>query len=270
MKMRPDPTTTSNAVAITEVSQLTKRFGSLTALDSLSFKVCRGDILGLLGPNGAGKTTAIHCMLGLITPTSGSIRIMGLDVARHRRKILARVNFSSAYTALPSNLTVRENLIVFARLYGLKSARAKINTLLELFEIEETNNRLTGSLSSGQLTRLNLCKAFLNDPEILFLDEPTASLDPDIAAKVRERLQELQRQRGLTMIYTSHNMQEVEQICDQVIFLAKGRIVMQGSPAEIIKQSQSRSLEDLFIAIARNGYLYQTVDNREDEPCGSE
>jgi ABC-2 type transport system ATP-binding protein len=268
--MHQDSTNTSSTDAITEVSQLTKRFNSLTALDSLSFKVCRGDILGLLGPNGAGKTTAIHCMLGLVTPSSGSIRIMGFDVARQRRKILARVNFSSAYTALPSNLTVRENLIVFARLYGLKSARERIDTLLELFEIEGTNDRLTGSLSSGQLTRLNLCKAFLNDPEILFLDEPTASLDPDIAAKVRERLQELQRQRGVTMIYTSHNMQEVEQMCDRVIFLATGRIVMQGSPAEIIKQSKSRSLEDLFIAIARNGHLYQTVDNQEDEPCGSE
>ncbi|KPK26986.1 MAG: ABC transporter ATP-binding protein [Desulfobacterales bacterium SG8_35_2] len=268
--MYQESTHTSIAKDITEVRQLTKRFGSLTALNSLSFKVCKGDILGLLGPNGAGKTTAIHCMLGLVTPTSGSIRIMGLDVARHRRKILARVNFSSAYTALPSNLTVRENLIVFARLYGLKAARERIDSLLELFEIEETHNRLTGSLSSGQLTRLNLCKAFLNDPEILFLDEPTASLDPDIAAKVRQRLQELQRQRGLTMIYTSHNMQEVEQMCDRVIFLAKGRIVMLGSPAEIIKQSKSSSLEDLFIAIARNGHLYQTVDNQEDEPCGTE
>ncbi len=267
--MQHDPTNTGNAPAITEVSQLTKRFGGLTALDSLSFKVCRGDILGLLGPNGAGKTTAIHCMLGLITPSSGSIRIMGHDIARHRRKILAQVNFSSAYTALPSNLTVRENLIVFARLYGLKSAWERINTLLELFEIEETKDQITGSLSSGQLTRLNLCKAFLNDPEILFLDEPTASLDPDIAAKVRERLQELQRQRGLTMIYTSHNMQEVEQMCDRVIFLAKGRIVMQGPPAEIIRNSKSRSLEDLFITIARNGHLYQTIDNQEEEPCGS-
>jgi len=254
--------------AITEVKGLTKRFGRLTALDTLNFRVCRGDILGLLGPNGAGKTTAIHCLLGLITPTSGSIHIMGLDIAQHRRRILAQVNFSSAYTALPSNLTVRENLIVFARLYGLKSARARIDSLLELFEIEETSNRLTGSLSSGQLTRLNLCKAFLNDPEILFLDEPTASLDPDIAAKVRERLHELQKQRGLTMIYTSHNMKEVEQLCDRVIFLAKGRIVMQGSPAEIIRQSKSRSLEDLFIAIARNGYLYQKVDNQDSEPCG--
>ncbi|KPK34699.1 MAG: ABC transporter ATP-binding protein, partial [Nitrospira bacterium SG8_35_1] len=198
---------------ITEVKGLTKCFGRLTALDSLHFRVCRGNILGLLGPNGAGKTTAIHCMLGLITPTSGSIHIMGLDITRHRRRILSRVNFSSAYTALPSNLTVSENLLVFARLYGLKAARERIETLLELFEIEETRDRLTGSLSSGQLTRLNMCKAFLNDPEILFLDEPTASLDPDIAAKVRERLHELQQQRGLTMIYTSHNMQEVEQLC---------------------------------------------------------
>ncbi len=268
--MQQSATYTNETGAITEVKGLTKRFGRLTALDSLNFRVCPGGILGLLGPNGAGKTTAIHCMLGLITPSSGSIRIMGLDIARHRRKILARVNFSSAYTALPSNLTVRENLIVFARLYGVGAARKKINTLLELFEIEETGGRLTGSLSSGQLTRLNLCKAFLNDPEVLFLDEPTASLDPDIAAKVRERLQELQKQRDLTMIYTSHNMQEVEQMCDRVIFLAKGRIVMQGPPAEIIKQSKSRSLEDLFISIARNGHLYQAVENGEDIPCGSE
>lgn len=268
--MYKDTGNTSSTAGVTEVEKLVKRFGGLTALDSLSFKVCRGEILGILGPNGAGKTTAIHCMLGLVTPTSGSIRILGLDVARHRRRILSRVNFSSAYTALPANLSVRENLIVFARLYGLQSAQGRIDTLLELFEIEETHNRLTGSLSSGQLTRLNLCKAFLNDPEILFLDEPTASLDPDIASKVRERLHELQLQRGRTMIYTSHNMQEVEQMCDRVIFLAKGRIVMQGPPAEIIKQSKSRSLEDLFIAIARNGHLYQTIDNQGDEPCGSE
>jgi ABC-2 type transport system ATP-binding protein len=268
--MVQNPTEKGKLETITEVCRLTKRFGSLTALNSLSFNVCRGDILGLLGPNGAGKTTAIHCMLGLVKPTSGSIRILGHDIGSHRREILARVNFSSAYTALPSNLTVRENLIVFGRLYGLKAARTKIDALLELFEIEETDDRLTGSLSSGQLTRLNLCKAFLNDPEILFLDEPTASLDPDIASKVRERLHELQRQRGLTMIYTSHNMQEVEQMCDRVIFLSRGRIVMHGSPAEVIRQSKSRSLEDLFITISRKGHLYRTAEQQEDEPCGSE
>jgi ABC-2 type transport system ATP-binding protein len=232
---------TGSATPITEVSRLCKRFGTVTALDSLSFRVCRGEILGILGPNGAGKTTAIHCMLGLVTPSGGSIRIMGLDIARHRRQILQRVNFSSAYTALPANLTVYE-----------------------------TADRLTGSLSSGQQTRLNLCKAFLNNPEILFLDEPTASLDPDIAAKVRTRLHELQLERGITMIYTSHNMREVEEMCDKVIFLAKGRIVMQGSPAAIIAQSKSRSLEDLFIVIARNGHLYEAVEDREAEPCGSE
>jgi ABC-2 type transport system ATP-binding protein len=261
---------TGSATPITEVSRLCKRFGTVTALDSLSFRVCRGEILGILGPNGAGKTTAIHCMLGLVTPSGGSIRIMGLDIARHRRQILQRVNFSSAYTALPANLTVYENLVVFARLYGRKDAREKIARLLELFEIEDSAGRLTGSLSSGQQTRLNLCKAFLNDPEILFLDEPTASLDPDIAAKVRTRLHELQLERGITMIYTSHNMREVEEMCDKVIFLAKGRIVMQGSPAAIIAQSKSRSLEDLFIVIARNGHLYEAVEDREAEPCGSE
>jgi ABC-type branched-subunit amino acid transport system ATPase component len=158
---------TGSGAPITEVSRLCKRFGRVTALDSLSFRVCRGEILGILGPNGAGKTTAIHCMLGLVTPSGGFIRIMGLDIARHRRQILQRVNFSSAYTALPANLTVCENLTVFARLYGRKDAGEKIAGLLELFEIEETADRLTGSLSSGQQTRLNLCKAFLNDPEIL-------------------------------------------------------------------------------------------------------
>lgn len=262
---------TGNGAPITEVSCLCKRFGRVTALDSLSLRVYRGEILGILGPNGAGKTTAIHCMLGLITPSSGSIRIMGLDIAKHRRQILQRVNFSSAYTALPANLTVYENLVVFARLYGMKDASKKIAGLLELFEIKETSDRLTGSLSSGQQTRLNLCKAFLNDPEILFLDEPTASLDPDIAAKVRTRLHELQVERGSTMIYTSHNMREVEEMCDRVVFLAKGRIVMQGPPAAIIAQSKSRSLEDLFIVIARNGHLYKAVDDdRETRSCGSE
>jgi len=144
----PEATNSDITAAVTEVSKLTKRFGGLTALDGVSFKICRGEILGLLGPNGAGKTTAIHCMLGLVTPTSGTIRIMGYDVGRHRREILSRVNFSSAYTALPSNLTVWENLIVFARLYGLKKYGEKIDTLLELFEIEDTQTKLTGSLSS--------------------------------------------------------------------------------------------------------------------------
>lgn len=264
------PTAIESATVI-DACRMTKRFGAVTALDSLSFAVRRGEIFGLLGPNGAGKTTTIHLLLGLTTLTSGQITILGMELAGNLRKILARVNFSSAYTSLPTNLTVRENLTIFARLYGLRRAGARIAGLLDTFEISETIDRMTGSLSSGQLTRLNLCKAFLNEPEILFLDEPTASLDPDIAATVRDRLHELQRQHQVTMIYTSHNMQEVEMMCDRVLFLARGRIVMQGPPAEIIRQSASRSLEELFISIARNGQLYEKSPAVEDAAaCGSE
>ena len=165
-------------------------------MDGLSFTVARGEIFGLLGPNGAGKTTTIQLLLGLTTPTSGEIRVLGLPLLERRREILQRSNFSSAYVSLPSNLTVRENLEVFARLYGVTDRRRRIAEVLELFEISDTLKRLTGALSSGQATRLNLCKAFLNDPEVLFLDEPTASLDPDIAEKVRVTLQRIQRERS--------------------------------------------------------------------------
>ncbi|HEY3202749.1 MAG TPA: ABC transporter ATP-binding protein [Thermoanaerobaculia bacterium] len=243
------------AEPVIEVRDLTKRFGRVTAVDGLSFGVERGQIFGLLGPNGAGKTTTIQLLLGLTTPTSGRIRVLGLDVARHRRAILQRSNFSSAYVSLPSNLTVAENLTVFARLYGMRRPRHRIGELLGLFEIPGVERSLTGALSSGQMTRLNLCKAFLNDPEVLFLDEPTASLDPDIADKVRTVLRRIQRERGVTILYTSHNMREVEILCDRVLFLSKGRAVREGTPGDVVAQSQAGSLEELFIAIARDGDL---------------
>lgn len=258
-----------NAQTVIEVCALGKHFGGLVALDNVDFTAQRGEILGILGPNGAGKTTTIHLLLGLITPTRGRINILGRNLRHNRREILGRVNFSSAYVSLPSNLSVRENLHVFARLYGIKNTAPKIEYLLEAFEIPETAGRLTGSLSAGQLTRLNLCKAFLNDPEILFLDEPTASLDPDIAAKVRDRLHALQQERQVTMIYTSHNMREVELMCNRLIFLAKGKIVMTGTPDKVLAQANSASLEDLFIAIARNGHLYEKPTPLEKPPCGS-
>ena len=242
--------TTAHAI---EIRNLTKRFGEVTAVDRLSFTVARGEIFGLLGPNGAGKTTTIQLLLGLTTPTSGEIRVLGMSMPAQRLAILARVNFSSAYISLPSNLTVRENLRVFAGLYGVPKPRARIDALLELFEVTETAERTTGALSSGQLTRVNLCKAFLNEPEVLFLDEPTASLDPDIAEKVRTVLRRLQRERGVTIIYTSHNMREVEVLCDRVLFIARGRSVAEGPPREVIERAQSDSLEDVFIAIARDG-----------------
>ncbi len=245
-----------------EVSHLTKRFAEVTAVDDLSFSVRRGEIFGLLGPNGAGKTTTIQLLLGLTTPTSGQTTVLGLDVQKHRRAVLARVNFSSAYIALPSNLTVRQNLRVFARLYGIRGADERVGALLEHFEIPSIADRPTGALSSGQLTRVNLCKAFINDPEVLFLDEPTASLDPDIADKVRTALRRLRQERGVTIVYTSHNMQEIELMCDRVLFLARGRAVTEGSPREVIERSKGASLEEVFIAIARDGEVRDTAEAR--------
>ncbi len=246
-----------------QVEGLTKRFGDVVAVDRLSFEVRRGEIFGLLGPNGAGKTTTIQLLLGLTTPTSGTARVLGWDVTRQRRRVLQRVNFSSAYIALPSNLTVRQNLKVFARLYGIRKAEERVRELLELFEIPGIADRPTGALSSGQLTRVNLCKAFVNDPEVLFLDEPTASLDPDIAEKVRNMLKRLQRERGVSIVYTSHNMREVEILCDRVLFISRGRSVAEGSPTEVIDRANGASLEDIFIAIARDGELRDTAASRE-------
>src|SRR6266852_2761255 len=245
--------------SVIQVESLTKRFGDVVAVDRLSFEVRRGEIFGLLGPNGAGKTTTIQLLLGLTTPTSGTARVLGLDVTRQRRRILQRVNFSSAYIALPSNLTVRQNLKVFARLYGIRKAEERVAELLDLFEIPGIADRPTGALSSGQLTRVNLCKAFVNDPEVLFLDEPTASLDPDIADKARTILKRLQRERGVTIVYTSHNMREVEILCDRVLFISRGKAVAQGSPREVMERANGASLEEVFIAIARDGELRDTA-----------
>jgi ABC-2 type transport system ATP-binding protein len=238
---------------ILDVEHLTKRFDGVTAVDDVSFSAQRGEILGLLGPNGAGKTTTIQLLLGLTAPTSGRVRIFGLELASRRREILQRVNFSSAYISLPFNLSVRENLEVFARLYGVRDRRRRIAQLLDLFEIPEVAGTVTGKLSSGQVTRVNLCKAFLNDPEILFLDEPTASLDPDIAEKVRSALKRVQRERGVTIVYTSHNMREIELVCDRVIFLSRGQVVASGTPREILERADAESLEKVFITIARGG-----------------
>jgi ABC-2 type transport system ATP-binding protein len=252
-----------SAQPVIAVTQLTKRFGDVTAVNNLSFTVMPGQIFGLLGPNGAGKTTTIQLLLGLITPTSGHACLFGLDVRQHRRAVLQRVNFSSAYVSLPTNLTVWENLYVFARLYGIRKPQKKIASLLELFDMSYVTTTVTGALSSGQLTRLHLCKAFINDPDILFLDEPTASLDPDIAVKVRTTLRHMQRERHVTIVYTSHNMREIEHMCDEVLFLARGQAVTQGAPQDVIARTRTASLEEVFITIARDGRLQDIADARE-------
>ncbi|HXI09644.1 MAG TPA: ABC transporter ATP-binding protein [Thermodesulfobacteriota bacterium] len=237
--------------SIVEVEGLTKVFNGTTAVDNISFEMYEGEILGLIGPNGAGKTTTLQMLLGLTTPTAGTIRVFGLDLKKNREEILKKVNFSSSYISLPFSLTVRENLTVFARLYGVKGVKERIDGLLEVFEISDIANLPTRRLSSGQITRVCLCKALLNNPRVLFLDEPTASLDPDIADKTRKLLQRIRKESGLSILYTSHNMQEMEELCDRILFMDNGRIIALGRPEEIEAKFQGASLEEVFLKIAR-------------------
>lgn len=237
--------------SIVEVEGLTKVFNGTTAVDNISFEMYEGEILGLIGPNGAGKTTTLQMLLGLTTPTSGAVRIFGLDLKKNREEILKKVNFSSSYISLPFSLTVRENLTVFAGLYGVKERKKRIDELLEVFEIGDIANIPTRRLSSGQITRVCLCKALLNSPRVLFLDEPTASLDPDIADKTRRLLQRIRRENGLSILYTSHNMKEMEEMCDRILFMDRGRVIALGRPDEIEAKFQGASLEEVFLKIAR-------------------
>lgn len=240
--------------SIVEVRGLTKVFNRYKlAVDSISFDMYEGEILGLIGPNGAGKTTTLQMLLGLTTPTGGQIRIFGLDIATSREEILRQVNFSSSYISLPYSLTVEENLTVFSRLYGVKGYRERITELLHIFEIEEIRRTPTRRLSSGQITRVCLCKALLNSPRVLFLDEPTASLDPDIADKTRRLLKRIRGEQGLSILYTSHNMKEMEEMCDRVIFMDKGRIIAMGDPGSIMREWKGATLEEVFLKIARPG-----------------
>ncbi|MDP3092031.1 MAG: ABC transporter ATP-binding protein [Nitrospira sp.] len=239
------------ASPVLEVRNLTKTFGDFTAVNGISFALHPGEILGVLGPNGAGKTTTMHLLLGLITPTSGTISMFGMDLETHREAILQRVNFSSTYMSMPQSLTVEENLWVVARLYGLPDVQRKIDDIVKKLEMGEFRHKVTRKLSSGQMTRLTLAKAFLTEPKILFLDEPTASLDPDIAHKIRALLKDEQRASGLSVLYTSHNMREMEEMSDRIIFLQKGNLVAEGTAAQIVSRFGQTDLEDVFLKLAR-------------------
>ncbi|MBN2198622.1 MAG: ABC transporter ATP-binding protein [Candidatus Aminicenantes bacterium] len=236
---------------VVDVADLVKDFKKLRAVDGVSFTVSEGEIVGLLGPNGAGKTTIIHMLLGLTTPTSGRVRVFGLDFGRHRSRILQEVNFSSTYTDMPYSLTVQESLRVFARLYGVRRREEKIRGLLETFGLTDIRRKQVRHLSTGQRTRLNLSKALVNDPRVLFLDEPTASLDPDIADKTRKLLKRVKEERGISILYTSHNMIEMEEVSDRVLFLHRGRLLAEGTPAEVVRSFRAASLEDAFLKVAR-------------------
>lgn len=238
---------------VLEVEGLVKRFGDFTAVDGISFQVKRGEIVGLLGPNGAGKTTTIQMLLSLLTPTAGRITVFGLDLARSREAVLQRVNFSSTYVNLPYMLSARENLMVFARLYGVKRPADRVAEVVGDLDMTAYVDKQTKTLSSGQLTRLHLAKALLNRPELLFLDEPTASLDPDTADRMRTYLKGVREREGLAMLYTSHNMKEMETMCDRILFLQRGRIRYQGTPAALMAQLGVDDLEQLFLSVAREG-----------------
>jgi ABC-2 type transport system ATP-binding protein len=236
---------------VIRVDHLTKQFASLVVVDDLTFSVASGEIVGFLGPNGAGKTTTLGMLLGLLLPTAGRAQILGLPMPQERQRILARVNFTSPYVSLPGNLTVRENLTVFARLYGIRNAGERIGALLERFGLAEMGGRMTGRLSSGESTRLGLVKALLNDPEVLFLDEPTASLDPDGAERVRETLRQIRSERAMAIFYTSHNMQEVERLSDRILFLHRGRLIADGPPHDVLRRFDQDTLEHMFLDVAR-------------------
>ncbi|MES2707475.1 MAG: ABC transporter ATP-binding protein [Verrucomicrobiota bacterium] len=235
------------------VDRLRRLFGETVALENLSFSLVKGEVVGLLGANGAGKTTAMSIILGLMDASSGSVRIFGMDPMKQRIAVLRRINYASAYTDLPANLEVGQNLRVFAGIYRVKNPGRKIDGLLEMLEIAHLKKRATGHLSAGESTRLHLCKALLNDPELLLLDEPTASLDPDIADKVRKLLRRIQQERGIAILYTSHNMRDIEEVCDRVIFMHQGKVVTEGSPAQVISRFNETSMEDVFIRIVRDG-----------------
>jgi ABC-2 type transport system ATP-binding protein len=230
---------------------LCKRYGSHWAVDDVSFVVPRGWTVGLLGGNGAGKTTTIAMIMGLVVPTAGSATVLGHDMARERKKALARMNFESPYVALPGRLTVRENLTVFGRLYGVAGLKARIEELTETLDLGDVLDRRTGVLSAGQKTRVAMAKALINDPEVLLLDEPTASLDPDRADWVRQCLIAYQRRRGATILLSSHNMQEVEQLCDFVVIMSRGCVVEMGRPQELIERNACADMDEVFIHLAR-------------------
>lgn len=232
---------------VLEVKGLTKHYGSFTAVNDIDFSLDRGEILGLLGPNGAGKSSTIQMLLGLLTPSGGEIQYFGKNFERYKMETLHRINYVSAFNALQQRSNVWQNMHVFAVAYGVKNPKIKISELLDFFGVLHLKNERYQNISAGQRTRVNLAKAFLNDPELVLMDEPTASLDPDIVDKVLGMIEQFKRERQLSILFTSHNMSDVERICDRVIFLSHGKIVQEAAPKDL------PSLHEVFLNIAREG-----------------
>tara|TARA_B100000941_G_scaffold268383_1_gene224972 strand:- start:531 stop:1262 length:732 start_codon:yes stop_codon:yes gene_type:complete len=236
-----------------QLQKLTKIYGSYLAVDKISFKIEKNKTIGLLGPNGCGKTTTIGMLLGLVTPSDGEILIEDKNIKSFRRdEILKRFNFASPYVELPKKLTVKQNLEIYGRLYGLKNLNKRINEISVDLGIAEFFNRKTGELSSGQKNRVSLAKSLINKPEILLLDEPTASLDPDVGDFIRSYIQDYKTKNKVTVLLASHNMSEVEKLCDSVIMMKKGKIIDNGTCDELIKKHGRNNLEETFLKLARS------------------
>jgi ABC-2 type transport system ATP-binding protein len=236
---------------VLDVASLCKTYSQVTAVEQVSFSVQRNEIVGLLGPNGAGKTTTINMILGVLAPTAGSISIAGIDIAKRRSQALAHTNFAAVYATLPGNLTVVQNLRFFGMVYGIPHLTRRIEELVEKFDLNHLRNTRCGLLSSGEQTRVALAKALLNKPQLLLLDEPTASLDPSAAQIVRQQIRQLAREENCGILWTSHNMYEVEAVCDRVLFVSHGRILLEGDPRALPGEHGAHSLEELFIRLAR-------------------
>jgi ABC-2 type transport system ATP-binding protein len=245
--------------AILEVSDLRKTYGAVQAVDGVSFEIAPREIVGLLGPNGAGKTTTINMVLGVLEPSAGSVRIEGLDIASQRAQALRRTNFAAVYAPLPGNLTVEQNLRVFGLIYGVRNLESRIDTVVSQYELERFRRVKCGVLSSGEQTRVSLAKAMINAPHLLLLDEPTASLDPATARDLRNRIREYATGGAGGVLWTSHNMYEVEEVCDRVLFLSRGRILLEGNPRTLPEEHGKGTLEELFITIAREPLSLENV-----------
>src|ERR1700751_3478193 len=240
-----------NSPPAIEVQRLTKVYKATRAVDGIDFSLAPGSITGLLGGNGAGKTTTIAMIMGLVTPTSSSVRVLGAEMPRQRYRVLQRMNFESPYVEMPMRLTIRQNLTVFGMLYGVSDLAGRIEDLAEVLDLTDLLDRQTGKLSAGQKTRVSLAKSLINSPELLLLDEPTASLDPDTADWVRSHLERYCHERHATMLLASHNMHEVERLCERVIIMKQGRIEDDDTPARLLTRYGRRTLEEVFLDVAR-------------------
>ncbi len=234
-----------------EIINLSKTYNAKEAVKNISFKLGQNEIIGILGPNGCGKTTTIGMILGLLKPTTGKVLINGIEIENHRVDLLNELNFISPYIELPKKLTVKQNLEVYGRLYDVKKLKIKIDYLCEKLRLHEFINKITGELSSGQKNRVSLAKSIINDPTVLLLDEPTASLDPETGDFVRSFLEEYQREKKTSILLASHNMSEVERLCSSVLMMNKGTIIDQGTPSELINKHGRKNMEEVFLKLTR-------------------